>query len=235
MFGKRNLLGNGESMVLAEGPRRTRKPAALDRPTILAAAIRRVGEVGMAGLNMRALAQHLGVGTMSLYHYVPNKDALLDGMVEALQAEIEIPPVDSGTWEERAFRMARSLRAVALRHPNCVPVLVTRPFASPAALRPCEAAFAILAEAGLDDEEQALIAFRTIVAYVLGFVMVESAGFFGGLGPDPDVDELVALGMPHLAAMAPHLLNRDVGADFDAGLRLVVQGAITARRTAGSA
>jgi TetR/AcrR family tetracycline transcriptional repressor len=246
MFGKRNFAGEtGEFMVLAEGSRRTGKPTVLDRPTILAAAIRLVDEVGMAGLNMRALAQDLGVGTMSLYHYVPNKDALLDGIVEMLQAEIEIPPVDSGTWDERAFRMAGSLRAVALRHPNCVPLLVTRPFASSAALRPCEAAFAILAEAGLDDEEEALIAFRTIVAYVLGFVMVESAGFFGGLGPDVDVDELLALGMPHLAAMAPHLLGRDVGADFDAGLRLVVRGALTGfagsgagvteRRTAGSA
>jgi hypothetical protein len=55
---------------------------------------------------------------------------------------------------------------------------------------------------------------------------VESAGFFGGLGPDPDLDQLRALGMPRLAAMAPHLLGRDVGADFDAGLELVIRGAL---------
>ncbi len=203
---------------------RARKAIALDRATIIAAAIRLVDEEGLDGLNMRALAQELGVGTMSLYHYVPNKEALFDGIVELLQAEIEVPDVDSGTWEARAVRMARSLRAVALRHPNCVPLMVTRPFSTASALRPCEAAFAILAEAGLE-EERALIAFRTIVAYVLGFVMVETAGFFGGLGPDPDLDELRAMGMPRLAAMAPHLLDRDVGADFDAGLQLVMRGA----------
>ena len=213
-------------MAVVKGPGRVRKQTALDRPTILAAAIRLVDRVGLAGLNMRALAQEVGVGTMSLYHYVPNKDALCAGIVEVLQGEIEIPPVDSGGWEERAACMARSLRAVAQRHPNAVPLLVTRPFASSAALRPCEAAFDILAEAGLE-EERALIAFRTIVAYVLGFVMVESAGFFGGLGPDPDLEELASLGMPRLAAMAPHLLGRDVGHDFDAGLRLVIGGALS--------
>lgn len=202
------------------------KRAPLDRPGILDAAIRLVDSAGLDGLNMRALAQELGVGTMSLYHYVPNKDALLDGIVEVLQSEIEIPAVDAGTWEDRAVRMAASLRAVALRHPNAVPLLVTRPFASSAALRPCEAAFAILAEAGLDDE-QALMAFRTIVAYVLGFVMVESAGFFGGFGAEPDTDELVSAGMPRVAAMVAHLAGRDVGADFDAGLRLVIRGVVS--------
>ena len=218
-------------MAVAEVPKRV----PLDRPAILDGAIRLVDRVGLDGLNMRALAQEMGVGTMSLYHYVPNKDALLDGIVEMLQAEIEIPPTESDTWEGRAVRMAASLREVALRHPNAVPLLVTRPFASSAALRPCEAAFAILAEAGLD-EEQSLVAFRTIVAYVLGFVMVESAGFFGGLGPEPDLDELAAAGMPRLAAMVPHLMGRDVGEDFVAGLRLVIRGAVTApARTAGAA
>ncbi|MCA1692209.1 MAG: TetR/AcrR family transcriptional regulator [Actinobacteria bacterium] len=176
---------------------------------------------------MRALAHELGVGTMSLYHHVPNKDALLDGLVEAALSEIEIPSVDSGTWDQRAARMARSLRMVTMRHPGCVPLLVTRPFTTATALRPCEAAFEALEEAGLD-VEQALIAFRTIVAYVLGFVMMESAGFFGGVGPDRDPEELMELGLPRLAELAPHLAGRDVDADFDGGLRVVELGALTA-------
>ena len=201
-------------------------PAPLDRATILSAAVALVDAHGLAALNMRALARELGVGTMSLYHHVPNKDALLDGIVEVLNEEIEIPDPASGPWDERARRMARSLREVALRHPNCVPLLVTRPFSTAAALRPCEAAFQVLTEAGLGPDES-IVTLRTFVAYVLGFVMMESAGFFGGVGPDRDPEELLELGLPNLAVIASHLADRDVGADFDAGLRLVEMGLLT--------
>ena len=202
-----------------------RTTPSLDRAAILDAALRLVDDVGLDGLNMRALAQRLGVGTMSLYHYFPNKDALLDGIVEALLLGIELPAADAGSWDERALRMARSLRTVALQHPNAVPLMVTRPFATADALRPCNAAFEVLAETGLSTE-QVLIAFRTIVAYVLGFVMMESAGFFGGVGHGRDPDELIELGLPRLAALVPYLEGRDVGADFDAGLRIVELGAL---------
>ena len=202
-----------------------RRTVSLDRAAILAAALELVDEVGLDGLNMRALAQRLGVGTMSLYHWLPNKDALLDGIVEALLLGIEIPPADAGSWEERALLMARSLRTVALQHPNAVPIMVTRPFATGDALRPCNAAFDVLAEAGLT-REQALLAFRTIVAYVLGFVMMETAGFFGKDGYGRDPDELIRLGLPRLAEMAPYLAGRDIDADFDAGLRIVELGAL---------
>ena len=211
----------------AEQRGRARRQTALDKASIQAAALRLIDREGLAALNMRALAQELGVGTMSVYHYVPNKDAVLESVVEAVLAEIEIPPPDSGTWVERAARMAHSLRLVALRHPACVPLLVTRPFGTERGLRPCEAAFEALKEGGLDTE-QALVAFRTTVAYVLGFVMLESAGFFAMLGPDRDPEELLRLGMPCLAELAPHLKGRDRDADFDAGLRVVELGTIQA-------
>jgi AcrR family transcriptional regulator len=200
-----------------------RRSAPLDRAAILAAAVELVDRQGLAGLNMRALAQALDVGTMSLYHYVPNKDALLDGIVESLMLEIELPVPADGSWDQRALRMARSLREVALRHPNCVPLMVTRPFATPAALVPANAAFGLLAEAGLD-AEQALITFRAIVAYVFGFVMMESAGFFASFGNAPDPDHLRGLGLEELAGVVPKLQGRDVGADFEAGFHVVLFG-----------
>ncbi|MDQ4131879.1 MAG: TetR/AcrR family transcriptional regulator C-terminal domain-containing protein, partial [Actinomycetota bacterium] len=151
-------------------PERAGPAAPLDRATILSTAVTLVDAHGLASLNMRALARELGVGTMSLYHYVPNKDALLDGIVEVLNEEIEIPEPTSGPWDERARRMARSLREVALKHRNCVPLLVTRPFSTEAALRPCEAAFQVLTDVGLGPD-QSIVTLRTFVAYVLGFVM----------------------------------------------------------------
>ena len=121
--------------------------------------------------------------------------------------------------------MARSFRFAALRHPHCTPLLVTRTFTTAAALRPCEEAFALLAEAGLD-VDQSLIAFRTIVAYVLGFVTMESAGFLGGVGEDRPPDELVDLGLPRLAEVTTRLAGRDIEDDFDKGLRAIEQGTI---------
>jgi AcrR family transcriptional regulator len=207
------------------GSLRRRSRRSLDRESILAAAVALVDRSGLGALTMRALASTLGVATMSLYDHVPNKETLLDGVVETVMAEMEVPAADSGPWEERVSRIARSLRAVAMRHPNCIPLLVTRPFATGRSLGPCEAAFDILAEAGLDPEH-ALIAFRTILAYVLGFLTTESAGFFGGVGPESDQDALLELGLPNLARLVPHLAGRDVDADFDAGLQIVQQGAL---------
>ncbi len=209
------------------GRGRGRRTASLDRAAILSAALELADRDGLGALNMRALAHELGVGTMSLYHHVPNKDALLDGLVEAVLADVEIPPRQSASWDQRAALMARSLRNVALRHPGSVPLLVTRPFATAPSLRPCEAAFELLEEAGLD-VEQALIAFRTIVAYVLGWVMMESSGFFGAGGSHREPAWLQESGLPRLAAMATHLDDRDLDADFDAGLRVVESGVLIA-------
>ena len=196
--------------------------ASLDRPTILGAALRLVDCHGLGALNMRRLARELGVGTMSLYHHVAHKDALLDGIVELVLSEIEIPP-DTDDWEQQVGMMARSFRATALRHPHCVPLLVGRPFTSPGALRPVEAAFQVLAAAGLGPEE-VIVAHHTLVAYVLGFVTMESAGLLGSACHDRDPEDLRSEGFPHLAALTPHLAGRDAALDFDAGLRVLEAG-----------
>jgi AcrR family transcriptional regulator len=205
-------------------------PRSLDRASILDAALALVDRDGLAALNMRALARELDVGTMSLYHYVPSKDALLDGIVEALMAEIDMPSEEEGSWDVRATRMARSLRTVALRHPNCIPLMVTRPFGTADSLRPCNVAIGVLRESGLSMDET-LVVFRTIVAFVLGYVMMESNGFFGGLGHGRDPEELLLAGLPRLAELLPHLEGRDIDADFDASLRIIELGALGAFAT----
>src|SRR5215212_6269184 len=67
-----------------------------------------------------------GVEAMSLYNHVPNKSALLDGMVEVLLGELEIPPEDEG-WESRVRGAYRAFRRLAHEHPNVFPLLVVRP------------------------------------------------------------------------------------------------------------
>src|SRR5215218_3500871 len=94
----------------------------LSRRRILEAAVRFVDREGLEALSMR----ELGVEAMSLYNHVPNKSALLDGMVEVLLGELEIPPEDEG-WERRIREAYRAFRRLAHEHPNVFPLLVVRP------------------------------------------------------------------------------------------------------------
>lgn len=204
----------------------------LDRRSILQAAVAVVDEAGLDGLNMRAVANKLNAGTMSLYHHVPGKDALLDGIAELVLSEIEVPGPERGEWPQRAVALAQSFYEVCRSHPHAIPVLVTRTFNSEAALTPCEAALGLLAEAGFAPEE-ALVAFRTILAFCLGFVTMEAGGFFGGGGhsdrgirPDHDPDFLRQRGLDRLAEATPYLDGRNLTADFDTGLGMVLTGVL---------
>src|ERR671916_1636487 len=72
----------------------------LSRRRILETAVRFVDREGLEALSMRKLGSELGVEAMSLYNHVPNKSALLDGMVEVLLGELEVPSEDE-EWERR--------------------------------------------------------------------------------------------------------------------------------------
>ena len=200
-----------------------RRRPSLGRAAIVRAALKLVDRHGVEALSMRRLAEELGVGTMSLYHHVANKEDLLDGVVELVLTEVEFPPDDAGPWDERALMAASSFRQVAHRHPNCVPLLVTRPYKTPGALRPLEASFELLHEAGFEPET-AVVAYRAVMAYLLGFLTTESEGFFCGVGVSQDRQQLLDAGLPRLAALAPLLAERNADADFDAGLRIVRLG-----------
>ena len=115
---------------------RARRP--LTRARILTAALRLVDREGLEALSMRRLGQALGVEAMSLYNHVPNKAAVLDGLVELLLGELEIPGPEAGDWWERIRRIAHSYRRSAHAHPHAFPLAVTRPYNTPATLRQLE-------------------------------------------------------------------------------------------------
>src|ERR687891_2960838 len=89
----------------------------LSRRRILEAAVRFVDREGLDALSMRKLGSELGVEAMSLYNHVPNKSALLDGMVEVLLGELEILSENYG-WEERIREGYRAFRRLAHKHPD---------------------------------------------------------------------------------------------------------------------
>jgi AcrR family transcriptional regulator len=154
----------------------------LNRERVLTAALELVDREGLTALSMRRLGAELGVEAMALYRYAEGKDALLDGLVEALYLELEErlsagDQADDG-WREGLHRVARATYDVCLAHPRAVPLLATRMLAVPLARRPLavlkdhERVLGLLRRSGLDEAGTAA-AFRAFTAWLLGYVEVE--------------------------------------------------------------
>lgn len=205
----------------------------LSRRRILEAAVRFVDREGLEALSMRKLGAELGVEAMSLYNHVPNKDALLDGMVQVLLGELEVPPEANG-WEARVRGAYRAFRQIAHAHPNVFPLLVTRPPDTPDGVWLVEEFLAALGEAGFD-LETALHAFRALSSYTFGYAMAEIRGF--ALEPEGSrsgAGGLPADRFPNISGLAPVLGHVDRDAEFEFGLDLIFSGLReTLRRRSG--
>ena len=106
----------------------------LSRERVLEAAVALAQRDGIESLSMRRLADDLGVGAMSLYHYVPHKDDLLDGMVDIVFGEIELPPAGV-EWRAAMRRRAMSTRDALNRHRWAVGLMESRRSPGPASFR----------------------------------------------------------------------------------------------------
>ena len=195
----------------------------LSRRRVLEAAVRFADREGLGSLTMRRLGAELGVEAMSLYNHVPNKGALLDGMVEVLLGEVEIPP-RSKDWEERVRDGYRAFRRLAHEHPNVFPLLVERPPETMDGVWLVEEFLQTLREAGFGAEE-ALHAFRSLSSYTFGYAMAEIRGF--ALEPDGSRLGARALSLeefPNLCELGPRLERVDHDAEFEFGLDLLLSG-----------
>lgn len=158
----------------------------LTRERVVAEALALVDERGLAGLTMKALAERLGVGTMSLYRHVRDREDLLDGVAERLAFEVAIPEVTDGDWRTAVVELLCSIRDVGLAHPEAFPLLELRETVTEAGARRQAEAFRLLDASGLGPRERATLA-RALVSYVTGFVLSEITGRpeFPG-EPEPD-------------------------------------------------
>ncbi|WP_427172271.1 TetR/AcrR family transcriptional regulator C-terminal domain-containing protein [Arthrobacter sp. 92] len=205
----------------------------LSREVVLQAALELVDDEGLAALTMRRLGQVLGRDPMGLYRYAENRAALLDGVTELVLAELKIFPEDSD-WQAQLRRIAHDLRLLALRHPNVVPLLVTRPLSTPLGLRPLgtvrplEQILGLLIDAGFAPAD-ALHVYRAYYAFLYGHILNELQEFI----VDPEENEvLLRLGLhrlpardfPHLRALAPVLVDYDGEAELDQGLSILLSG-----------
>jgi AcrR family transcriptional regulator len=162
------------------------RTAQISREAVLAAARDLADESGLESVTMHAVGRRLGVTPMALYRHVAGKSALLDGLVEALLAEVAATAPrfiaagePSAPWEAHLVALAYAIRDTARRHPAAFPLLLSRPAVTPAARQVRDAAHAALREAGLPADSVAR-AERLVSTAVLGFAVSEAAGRFAG-------------------------------------------------------
>jgi TetR/AcrR family tetracycline transcriptional repressor len=151
-------------------PRKEPPSSPLQRERIVGAALGLVDREGLKALSMRRLGAELGVDPMAVYYHIPNKQALLDAIVEAVMASIDLSVDDPAKpIEERILRAARAYRDALLAHANALPILLAHGPATPAALRPVELLIGILRDAGLPPAE-AFAGMNLLAAAVRGAV-----------------------------------------------------------------
>jgi AcrR family transcriptional regulator len=138
------------------------------RDEVARAALALLDEHGLDSLSMRRLADHLGVGTMTLYVYFRNKEELLDAVVDAAVADREQVELD-GTWQEQLRQMMQASRRGLGRHPSLARLRADRPVLRPEALRFAEAVIGILRGAGFSPRDAAQ-GFRLLFTYLFGYV-----------------------------------------------------------------
>ncbi len=153
--------------------------AGLDVRAILRAAIAVADKEGLSALSMRRLGAELGVEAMALYHHIPSKDALLDGMVEELAVATPIPELDETNWQDglRAYTRAQLDNLAA--HPNLVPLILSRPAVTERNLRTMEMLLESLGSAGFAPS-QALD-----IVYALNTLILVHAALGTGAGGAP--------------------------------------------------
>src|SRR6185369_2870503 len=121
--------------------------APLTKERVLEAAVDLADHAGINALSMRKLGQGLGVEGMALYRHVRDKEAILDGIVDAIMSEIDLPD-RTGDWKTAMRRLSLAAREVMLRHPWAPAVIVARPEVGPATLRHIDAVLGILQSGG---------------------------------------------------------------------------------------
>ena len=205
----------------------------ITRDVVLATALEIIDRDGADALSMRRLARALGRDPMILYRHAPNKAALLEGVAETVLTHLKVDPADPD-WAAQLRSVARDYRQLALAHPNVVPLLVTRPLATPlglrpqGTLRPLEGVLTLLTRAGFSRLD-ALHIYRALFGFLHGHVLNE----FQELIASPDeTDDLLRLGLyrlpigefPLLRSLASALASYDGAAELERGLDILLAG-----------
>lgn len=210
-----------------------RRSSSLSRDQVLTAALQIIDEDGVEALTMRRLARALDRDPMSIYRFAATKAELLDGVAESVLAQLTVDTTDED-WGAQLRHAARRFRSLARAHPHVVPLLATRPLATPLAmrplgmLRPLEAILELLIRAGFSDVD-ALHVYRSFYGFIQGHVLNELQEIVEN---HEETDDLLRLGLhrlplrdfPRLRSLAPALANYDGAAELERGVDMLLAG-----------
>jgi AcrR family transcriptional regulator len=209
----------------APGPR-----TPLTRDRVLRAAVALADGIGIESLSMRKLGDAVGVEAMSLYNHVANKEDLLDGMIDVVFGEIDLPSTEDG-WRTAMRARAVSARQALARHRWAIGLMESRTSSGATTLRHHDAVIGCLRTAGFSMELTAH-AFSAIDSYIYGFALQERGLPFGTAEETAELAQVMLAQFPveefpHLAAFtAEHVMRPgyDYGEEFEFGLDLILDG-----------
>ena len=215
---------------MATLPQRSEKRVPLSRERVIDAAIGLADAHGIDALSMRRLAQELGVEAMSVYHHVANKDEILDGIVEVVLDEFELPE-PGAEWKAAIHRTARSAHEVLVRHPWAANLILSGGGSGKARLRYMDGILGSLRQAGFS-AEMTDHAYHALDSHIMGFTLWQ-VGM--NLGSEEHLKDLAATFLaqldvaefPYLGEhVEQHLKPRDPDdpGEFEFGLSLILDG-----------
>jgi AcrR family transcriptional regulator len=193
-------------------------------------------EIGIDSLSMRRLAHEFGVVPMALYKHVANKEDMLDGMVDVVFSEIDLPSRDAD-WKTALRQRALSARQVLLRHRWAIGLLESRLEPGDANLRHHDSVLGCLREANFS-VETAIHAYSVLDSYIYGFALQEQALPFDRPKTIGEVAEAMlgrfpANQYPYLKETIVEQFNRtgwQYADEFEFGLDLILDGLEKLRR-----
>jgi len=205
---------------------KTERRAPLSRERVLRAAVALADQSGIESLTMRQLGQELGVEAMSLYNHVANKDDILDGIVDLVLGDIEVPA--TGTeWKTAMRHRAISAHEVLLAHPWAAVLIMSRYNIGPGMTRYLDATLGRLREGGFSIEG-ALDAWNTLDSHLYGFTLQElNLPFEVEEAPQVSADVLTrlpAVEFPHVAEVITEIMQSGRTENFEFGLDLILDG-----------
>ena len=195
---------------------RTLGAASLTKERVLRAAVDLADLGGIESLSMRRLGQALGVEAMSLYHYVSNKNDLLDSMADFIVSEFALPSKGSD-WKAIIRESAMSAHAVLWKHPWACRLKVARPDAGPAALQYIDSIMGCLRRAHFSTQ-LTHDAHHAIFSHIYGFTLQELGVRSSIKSLDP---EAVAIFLQQMNDRYPYLVEVGRGAKHDHELEFV--------------